>query len=495
MTMKMIKNIIGMAMVALAAIATTACEGSNPSEPEQTTISLSVDVENITSTSAKIKVSHDGRMSDSWYGFVTTDVATNEMALINAAVKELKDKGIESELKFSKNYVTVLNTLTPNTAYKYIAFGITEDGIVYGNHGSVEFTTLEGGNDNPGGDGGNDSGEDEVYSGMNVNPSWSIAYTGAGAINGTDYNHTVSVVSTDNNPYTIVTVYASEYDASKLRDLGEWLIEDMNSYLDSYNSSYGTTYVLDDLLYRGSGMTAFDDLNPGYYVAVALGITSKGEVSGLYAVSKTFEIKEETPTSLYSAWLGDWVINGDNNVANDVVIARNVANKSINLIGLMGLPFYIAADYSTERNDIIFYAQMVEQGYQFSDGTVADILLVGLDKDGKFYTLGNGSYDIAIAGVIEGGQRAIVRYGVNVADYPKFVAMMLIAQVGNSYYSLDTKEGTTIPAFNVMATIDVPTATATTLAVEGVAKNYRNGFKKLSPSLKLGKSISHLRRR
>lgn len=491
--MKKMKNIIRIAMVALAAIATTACEQPN-NGGDEVTITLSVDVDNITSTSAKIKVSHDGKMANSWYGFVTTDVNSNEMSLINAAVSELKRGDLTSELKFSKNYVTVLNNLAPNTAYKYVAFGLTEEGIVYGNHGSVEFTTLEAGSGNPddGGSDDNNNGEDEVYSGMNVNPSWSVAYTGAGAINGNNYNHTVSVVSTDNNPYTIVTVYASEYDASKLRDLGEWLVEDMIAYLNSYNEAYDGNYELNDLLYRGSGMTAFDNLNPGYYVAVALGITSKGEVSGLYAVSKTFEIKEETPTSLYSAWLGEWVINGDNNVSNDVVIARNVANKSINLVGLMGLPFYIAADYSTERNDIIFYAQMVEQGYQFSDGTVADILLVGLDKDGKFYSLGNGSYDIAIAGVLEGGQRAIVRYGVNLPDYPKFVAMMLIAQVGDRYYSLDTSEGTTIPAFNVMATIDAPTTTATTLAVDSVAKSYRNGFKKLAPALKLGKQITNI---
>ena len=73
----------------------------------------------------------------------------------------------------------------------------------------------------------------------------------------------------------------------------------------------------------------------------AIGITAKGEVSGLYAVSPTFHIEEEKPTALYNGWLGDWVIKGDNNISNNVVIGRKVANKSINLIGLMGLPFSI----------------------------------------------------------------------------------------------------------------------------------------------------------
>lgn len=488
--MKYFKNIICMAVAALVAIAFTACSEKGGAETGAD-ITIAVDVNNVTATSAKIEVSHDGKAANSWYGFVTTDVNTNELALIKAAVSDLKQGDLASQLKFSKNFVTILNALTPNTAYKYIAFGLTEDGVVYGNHGAVEFTTLEA---NTGGNTGGNPSEDEVYTGMNVNPSWSIAYTGVGTIEGTEYNNTVTVTSTDNNPYTIAIVYASEYDSSKLRGFGEKLIEDMYSYIDENNYAYGTSYVLNDLLYRGNGKTAFENLYPGYYVAVALGITSKGEVSGLYAVSATFEIKEEEPTSLYTSWMGNWVLNGDNNVSNNITLSRDVANKSIAMTGLMNLPFTILGDYSTERNDIIFYAQTIVSDYEISDGeggtAVANIQLVGLTEDGKFYGLDKGSYAIAIAGVLEGGQRAIVRYGVNLPDYPEFVAMMIVAEVNGTCYSLDSKEGTTIPAFNIMATIDAPAAEATTLAAHRFSTPYRNGHKRLMPTLRLGRNIS-----
>ena len=367
--------------------------------------------------------------------------------------EELKKGDIGSQLIFSKNYIKIFSPLTPATNYRYIAFGLSEEGEIYGEYASIDFTTLAQGSGSTGG-----SGEDEVYGTMIVNPAWSIAFTGAGTIDGESYKNTVTVTSTDNNPYTIAVVYASEYDVAYLPQLGEYLIEDLYSYLESYNSAYGTEHVLNDMLYRGNGMTAFDELYPGYYIAVALGITASGDISGLYAVSSVFEIEEEVPTSIYNAWLGDWVIKGDNNVSNDVIIARNYANRTINLIGLMGLPFSIVGEYSSDRNDIIFYSQIVAPNYTFEDGTVANICLIGVDKDGKSYGLReNGEYGIAIAGVLEGGQRAIVRYGVNQPDYPKFSAMMLVAEINGKHHAIGNSHQN-IPAFNVMAEINPYTA-------------------------------------
>ena len=446
------RNIFRMAMVAFAAMAFAACNSDDEQQGGVENIMvLEADVENVTATSAKIKVSHNGKTADSWYGLLTTDISAREDQLIEECVAQLATGDIGSQLIFSKNYTKILSPLSPETAYKYIAFGLTEDGEIYGERASVEFTTLAG--DNSGND---EPQEDEVYDNMLPNPAWSIAYTGAKRVNDVDFKHTVTVNSTDNAPYTIAVVYASEYDSSKLRELGEALAGSMMEYLDAYNATYGTSYTMNDMLFRGNGVEAFDDLDPGYYIAIAMGITSKGEVSGLYAVSEAFHIEEEAPTALYSSWLGDWILIGDNGVSNDVVIGRKVANKSINMFGLQNLPFDIEGEYSVERNDIIFYAQIIEQGYEFSDGSVADIHLLGLDEDGKYYGLDNGNYGIAIAGVLENSRRAIVRYGLNQPEYPKFVAMMVVAYMGGKYYSL----GEDIVAFNGIAELAPASSTA-----------------------------------
>lgn len=474
------KKFFRMAMVAFAAIALAACNSDD--EPKgggsESNLVLVVDVENITATSAKVKVSHNGKTADSWYGLLTTDTTTREDQLIEECVAQLAAGDIGSQLIFNKNYTKIVSPLTPETTYKYIAFGLTEDGEVYGERGSVEFTTLANGNN-----GNDEPEEDEVYDNMLPNPAWSIAYTGAKTINDVEFKHTVTVNSTDNAPYTIAVVYASEYDSSKLRELGDALAGSMVEYLNAYNDTYGTTYTLNDMLFRGNGVEAFDDLDPGYYIAIAMGITSKGEVSGLYAVSATFHIEEETPTALYSSWLGDWTFIGDNGVSNDVIIGRKVANKSINMYGLQNLPFAVVGEYSTERNDIIFSAQVVEQGYEFSDGSVADIHLLGLDEDGKYYGLDNGNYGIAIAGVLENNNRAIVRYGLNTPNYPKFVAMMVVAFMDGKYYSL----GDNIATFVGIAELE-PAAT-TTSATSTRLHFSKGGLTTPHTSLHLGECV------
>lgn len=281
---------------------------------------------------------------------------------------------------------------------------------------------------------------------MQINPAWNISYAGPSKIDGVSHKHTVAVISTDNNPYTVVTVYADEFQTSKLKEFGELLIQDMLDYLKEYNAAYDTSYVLADLLDSGSTMISLDDPYPGEYISIAIGITPEGELSGLYAASKPFVIEEEVPTADYTEWLGDWVFNGDNNQSNNITISRKVANRQIYLTGLMGLPFSIVGEYSVERNDIIFSAQVVEKDYKFSDGRVGDVLLLGVDRDNQFYGLNNGNYAIAIAGVYDNGVRSIVRYGVNSYGYPKFVAMFLIAYVDGEY--LEIGMGNPLPTFS-----------------------------------------------
>ena len=303
--------------------------------------------------------------------------------------------------------------------------------------------------------GGSNSGDDNGA--MKSNPAWSVSYAGAAEIDGVSHKHTVAVISSDENTYTVVVVRAAEFEASKLEALGEVLIKDMYAYIDYVNAVNGTSYVLADLLDKGSTMTALEDLFPGNYIAVAIGITTEGELSGLYAASKAFEVKEEEPTALYSEWLGNWTIKGDNAVSNNVAMSHKIANRELYLSGLMSLNLNIVGEYSAERNDIIFSSQIVAENYDFGGGQVGEIHLVGVDRDGVFYGLDrNGSYGIAIAGILDGGIRAIVRYGVNTPSYPKFVAMMFAAYIDGTYYSLKGD----IPAFNGFAEL-APASTST----------------------------------
>lgn len=454
--MKLLKTILKPALVALAAMAAFACE-EVPQQEEQgpqlnEELELVVDVEDITYTSAKIKVSHNGAKTDTWYGFLTEEVNGDEDALISAAVEAYMSGESAEGLRKSKNFVTVLKELTPGTSYKYIAFGLSAEGKVYGSSASVEFQTiLTPGEGGEGGDGPGDEGE--VVNGMKVNKAWTVNYVGEGVLYEKNYDHVITVNSTDRNTYAITVVYASLWDVNQLYDMAVLFAEDLVAYVDEYNQYYGTNFTVADVLYSGTQSDAFD-LDPGYYMAVALGITPEGKVSGLYATSEVFEVKEQIPTEEYKAWIGDWTIVGQNGVEMNVTFSRHVTNKSFWMFGYEGFEdIPVDVEYSKERNDLTFYAQLVQENYYLKeyDATV-NMYFLGGDVDDNYYTVTDGNYGIAIAGILEDGQRAIVRYGVNTPNYPKFMSMFYAAEADGKYMCFT--ETAALPTFRSIAALN-----------------------------------------
>lgn len=451
--MKFYQSILKSVMTALAVMTCLAgCEKTPDGGKDQDlndALELVVDVEDITYTSAKIKVTHDGQKSDTWYGFLTEEVDADEDDLIKGAVKAYMDGESSEGLRKSKNYVTVLKDLVPGTDYKYIAFGLSSDGVVYGTSASVEFKTTVSSEEEPGGN----TGGGETVNGMKVNKAWTVNYVGEGVLYEEEYDHVVTVNSTDRNTYAITIVYASLWDVNDLYDMAVLFAEDLVAYVDEFNEYYGTSYTVADVLYSGTASDAFD-LDPGYYMAVALGITTEGKVSGLYAVSDVFEVKEAIPTENYKSWLGDWTVVGQNDVAFDITISRHVNNKSYWVYGWEGFEdIPVDVEYNEERNDITFYSQLVAEGYYIEslDRTV-NMYFLGGDKDNNFYTNTDGDYGIAIAGVLDDGQRALVRYGVNTPNYPTFTTMFYAAEVDGEYVFFTETED--LPSFRSIAAIN-----------------------------------------
>lgn len=468
--MKLYRTFFKAAVVVIAAMAVFACEktpaGGGSSLNED--LELVVDVEDITLTSAKIKVTHNGQKSDTWYGFLTEIVAGDEEELISQAVEAYMNGDSSEGLRKSKSYVTVLKDLKPGTAYKYIAFGLSADGKVYGSSASVEFETKLDGTGSGPGDGGQTPGNPEV-DGMKVNKAWTVNYVGEGVVNGEDYDHVVTVNSTDRNTYAITIVYASLWNLDDLYDMAVLFAEDLVAYVDEYNEYYGTSFTVGDALYSGTASDAFD-LYPGYYIAVALGITPEGKVSGLYAISDVFEVKEAIPTEQYKSWLGDWTIVGENDVEFTVTLSRHVANRSFWMYGWEGFEdIPVDVEYSEERNDLTFYAQLVQENYYLEEYDVtANMYFLGGDVDDNFYTVIDGNYGIAIAGVLEDGQRALVRYGVNQPGYPKFMSMFYAAEVNGQYMCFTETEN--LPTFRGIAEMN-PAETQSAAARRAPAKS------------------------
>lgn len=437
--MNLIKKSITRVMVALAAITfAVACNKGGEVVEELPNLSLKVEVEDITATTAKIKVSHSLEADNTWYGFITDDVATDAETLVLEAIAQ----GISAEdLHRSKQYVVVLETLTADTSYRYIATGVTADGKQYGAVSDVEFKTLSAENNKD-----EENKEEEEYNGMRRNDAWTVMYVGSDTLNNTLYDHVIRVISTDNNSYAITLVYAEDYDPYQLRGLADALCQDLKEFLAEYNQQNATSFSFGDMLYTGNGADPFD-LDPGLYRAIAVGYTAAGEVSGLYSVSDEFEVKEQLPTASYLEWIGRWDVSGQNKAVNTVQISKHHANRSFYMTGWEGFDdLAIEVEYSAELNSLFFYSQLVAEQYDLGEQYgKADIYLFAGDEDGYYYDNEQGDYYISIAGVLDDGSRAIARYGLNVPGYPKFTQMFFMADIDGKYYTLTKEED--VPSF------------------------------------------------
>ncbi|MBO7197876.1 MAG: hypothetical protein J6V28_03670 [Tidjanibacter sp.] len=450
--MNLVKHIATMAMVAFAAIAIGACNGND--EPDENpklnhNLTLEVDIDNILSESAKVKVTHNGTSEDTWYGFLTSEVEKSEKLLIDEEVARYLVSSAPTALRSTKSYVQILTNLTPGTTYKYIAFGLSEEGEVYGNYGALEFTTQgnSGGNGGGSGDNGEGGGGGGEVNGMRENSAWSVEYIGAGTLYEQNFDHIVKVTSVDKNPYLMTVVYATEWDPTQLRELANYVVADLKNYIDEFNDYYGSSSTIADWLFVGDGYDAFN-LVPGYYKAVALGVDEKGEVTGLYAVSETFEVKEQTASAAFRAWLGNWDIVGNNEVTYTINLSNGLANKFFYMSYWEGdMDFVVQVDYNAELDAIFFYSQSIQEDVNFGDYGYGDLYFLGLDREGGLYTTESGDYGIAIGGILDGGQRAIVRYDDDsVQGYPFFDYMQFIADLDGKYYRLTNSELLQLPA-------------------------------------------------
>ena len=84
-------------------------------------------------TDAIIALSHDGTNDNTYYGFYTSDLTASVEDAVNNKVDELKStvSDLASVLFKGKARNAVLGGLEAETDYRYIVFGLKEDGTVY----------------------------------------------------------------------------------------------------------------------------------------------------------------------------------------------------------------------------------------------------------------------------------------------------------------------------------------------------------------------------
>lgn len=417
-----IRNIMmRVACAAMVLSAAVACEKDSSKDGDQLneSIRFTIEVSEVTSKTAQVEVTHNGSESDTWYAFLTDDVDKDEAELIDEAVEDYLS-GVGEPLRKNNVYGTVLRRLESSTEYKYIVFGMSEDGKVYGTSASAEFTTKR-------------EGASAVT--MEVNPAWTVSFVGRSVLYDREYDNVVSVRSTDDNTYAVTVIPSDRWNEDTLYDQAVDYLESMKSYISDCNKYLGTSYTLSDFLFTGDRTDAFD-IDPGSYIAVALGITPDGEVTGFYAASEKFEALEAQPTEAYASWLGEWTVRGDNGAECTIILEKHIVNEAYWMYGWEGfedLP--VDVEYDEGNDQLIFYSQLVKEGYYIGGDINASVNMYFLASDAEdmYYPATNGEYGIAVAGILDDGQRTLVRYGTDIKDYPVFTTMTYAGELDGKY--------------------------------------------------------------
>ena len=364
----------------------------NPDQPEvkieyTEDIEFAVTILSVEATAAEIKVEHTGTKDDTWYGFVTT--STNVGVAIDDMVAELTENDGEkiTGLTTGISKTIRLEGLTPETKYNYIVFAITEDGDVYGTEEYETFKTI---------------------TEYKVNPAWTVEYTGRQDIEGNEYENTVSVTSKDENPYFMTIVTKDRFESTEIKTLLTEELESLKEFIDQYNKYYDVVTTFKSWCFSGNAIDAFG-LESGYdYIAMAIGASEDGELTGLYAYSDVFQPYEEEMTEAYASWIGDWVFTGANGVSFDINIRKDKSNKTFAMTGWEGEEAsHCEVIIDWYGDSWMIWSQHILSGSDPTYGNY-DIYFCPVNtENGKGYI---GDYPMCIGAVTEDGSRMVGIY-------------------------------------------------------------------------------------
>lgn len=331
-------------------------------------IEFELAVKSVTANAAEITISHNGHEDDTWYAFATT--STNVSLSIDKAVEELTAAGGKvSGLSSGTKQAVTVDGLEHSTDYTYIVFAMTAEGDVYGSHSDISFTTPLG---------------------FAPNSEWSVEYTGRQYIGENEYEHTVTVESSDKNPYFITIVTKDRYDNTAIGDLICEEMASLEQFISEYNRYYGEHTTIKDWSHIGDGIDPFGIELGKTYVAMAIGVTHTSELTGHYAVSEEFEPYEEAMTDGYASWIGTWKFTGANGVAFDVTFEKMKSNDTYIMTGWEG--------EQAEQHEVIVYWYPTENTW-----------ILWSQYIGTFTSAGYGDFDLYFcpANFVDGGGQEV----------------------------------------------------------------------------------------
>ncbi len=268
---------------------------------ENLEFTLELVAEDLDTDSAKIKVSHNGQKTDTWYGFVTTETDIDD-AILDEVESLLQEDGTIASTKLKKSTSTNVNLreLEPATEYTYVVFGLSEKGTVYGTPESLEFTTKS------------------EFTGLTETQDWVLNYGGRDD----EGKEHFTVECAESSIYLFDYVdeyYITDYESGKSY-LYEYILAEAETFI-----GYLEEVTVEQLLEVGyfqqgpAELVSQERLATGNYYLFAIGFNEDGTPTGTYSTQK-FEVEEEEATAEYLQWIGNYTFTGANDISYDIKI-------------------------------------------------------------------------------------------------------------------------------------------------------------------------------
>ena len=462
------KKIFKFAAIVAAAAALFSCQEKpeptpDPEKPGQEqekpaelneNIKFTLELTEVTENTAKFKVKHDGAKTDTWHYFATTE--SDITAAIEAEVAALAGKSVQS----STNKNVTVRGLEAETAYTFVVFGISTEGVVYGQPATLAFETTA-----------------APIEGFQVNPAWYVEYVGEYEEGGKVYEDVVYVESSDENTYFTTAWPKAYFEEYGIEAIAQTEIEGWLEIFAEYNITWNDILMSGNTL---SQVAIYPELGNEWYI-LAIGADNKGNLTGYYAMSELVTFVEEELTEGYAAWLGDWTFTGSNGLTQNVTFSKGTANKTFKVTGYEGQSLEIVVNWSEENQCWQIDNQNLGT-YNFNGGKQGDIWFAGEDADGALF-LSEG-LPICVGGMLEDGTLACMPYESELEfeggeTYFYSVAdMLFLADFGVdpttgeqslSYISKTYQTG--YPTFPMVITPATKASTASTKEFTGMKKN------------------------
>lgn len=376
-------------------------------EPEVVPLSFKTEVTQLTYNCAKVRVTHTGNEDVTWYAFHTTDVKKSDRdLLVEEYRKLLQDPNFRKKLYKTQDRIFIIEGLKAETRYKFIVFGVKEDGELYDAQMSIaDFTTPI-----------------NIYT-LKKTDVWKITHESKRTAK-RDYEE-ISVLSTRDAGYCDVSVVSEEaikeWEAEYPDGFEMWdndvLMYTLKSGIEFYvmqniyNIQDQLGYSDISTLGLANSLTTpakreIDRLRSGKHYVLAVGYSKSGQHTQEYSIKEIVIREDATATPEYLKWNGTYELTGKTEVREgDVLNDEKEVKYTLRIQGVDNNHMYKVTGWECGddiKEENKWNADVAEKGfyaYLMKDGKleIRESTIGNLTIDNVKHTLGIFGYGFNVA--------------------------------------------------------------------------------------------------